>query len=186
MTDRDLDVVRDDTYRKIGRNIYAFQRMESIIKFLLARSRLEGPMDQLRAVRAKTDGKILKVTMGGLIEPFISQIYVDDAPANLRLEGLDRAWISVSYKIEADQSHVEERKLKLNKLVSERNRLVHQMIGGSDIDSIDSCIQLCDELDVQYELVKPEYDDLHSIMEAMQSCLKEAAERLMAVKFSKE
>ena len=180
MTEHNLDAARDQAYRKIGRNIHAFQRIEAVIKFLIARSQLEGPLDHLHDVREKNDKKVLKATMGGLVEPLFSQIFADDSPENLRLEGLDRAWISMTYKLEADKGYVQDKKLKLKKLVSERNRLVHQMIGPLDINSAESCLRLCEELDAQYELIKPEYDDLHTIMAAMQTTLKEAKERLMA------
>lgn len=180
MTATSLAELRDEAFRKIGRNVHAFQRMEAVMKVLIATSRFDGPIEHFEDVGAKALNRVRRSTMGGLISPFVDAIYAEEGPEQLRLEGLDKAWLTLSYKVEADRDLAEERSAKLGRMVSERNRLVHRMIGGLDIESEKSCARICSELDIQYKEVKPELDALHETMQRMQVIRKYAAKEFAA------
>lgn len=58
-------------------------------------------------------------------------------------------------------------------MVSERNRLIHQMLVNFDPDSIDSCQKLIVELDEQNEIISREYTNIQSPGKALYEAKKQ-------------
>jgi hypothetical protein len=180
MTTSVLDTARDELYGRIGRNVVYFQKLEILLKFLVAYGNFEGPVEQISDVYTKRIETVRRLTLGSLIEPFIKQIYTKAENRQLQLENLHKAWISLAFVVDSDDSTVEKKKAALQELVSERNKLVHQMLADPDLDSVESCIRLGQFLDDQYKVVKAEHDILKEMVETMQSGRKEIANRLVS------
>lgn len=49
-------------------------------------------------------------------------------------------------------------------MVSERNRLIHQMLVGFTPDSEESCQELIKELDIQNETIKRHYKNIQNVL----------------------
>ena len=134
--------------------------MEALLKFVVARTNFEGLLEQIKTVVKQSDARIRRKTMGGTIDLFLRQVYSRDQARNLRLEGLDTGWLSVSLAVDADESTTEERKSTLRTLLLERNVLIHRTIAGLDITDVESCTHLAAILDEQYERILPEHEYL--------------------------
>ena len=79
-------------------------------------------------------------------------------------EDVEEDWLSFSFKLEADQAYISERKLALGAIVDERNNMIHVMLTGLDTGSIQSCRSISERLDEQSEGMRPEYENLHALV----------------------
>lgn len=85
----------------------------------------------------------------------------------------NEAWISFSLKFESEDSSLRQQKAAFSFLVSERNRLIHQMLVGFDPDSADSCNALIVDLDKQNEMIQREYSNLQILLKTFYEARKE-------------
>ncbi|MEP5764959.1 MAG: hypothetical protein ABJ308_10200 [Halieaceae bacterium] len=165
----------DEALRKIGRNVLNIQRMEAMLKFLVSRSNIEGKASELRSNQEKAVAAVTRQTMGNLVKSFVGSVYA--TPSEIEDEAdveIDEVWIRLSFRIEADSAHIEQRQAELNALVEERNKLIHQLLGEFDQTSIESCRKLGELLDEQAERVRPEYEKLKSLILVLNDARKEA------------
>ena len=84
----------------------------------------------------------------------------------------NEAWASFSIQIENEDGTLPQQKAAFNFLVSERNRLIHQMLAGFDAESTDSCNDLIMELDKQDEMIQREYINLQHQLKALHEGIK--------------
>ena len=176
MKTTDLQTELNETLRKIGRNVLHFQRMESILKYLVSHSNIEGTAKNLKENHKKKIDSVSQKTMGNLVKDLMNSIYSDqegEAPTD---EEFDNAFIKISFKVDADPAYVEQKKIALERIVTERNTLIHQALSSLDTTSIESCQRLNVTLDEQAERLRPEFDGIRSLAKALHEGTKEAFE----------
>jgi len=178
MISSELESVLNDTLQKIGRNIVNFQRMEAILKFIISRSNLQGTASTLKTTHEKSVEAVSRQTMGSLVKEFFPAVYSDHANSDNSAAEIDETWISFSFRHNADEAYIEERKASLARIVEERNILIHQMLSKLDQQSLQSCRELGIQLEEQAERVRPEYETLRSLARSLQAGRKEALETL--------
>ena len=66
-----LDKARSETLRKIGRNVVIFQKMEAMLKHLVAYGNMEGYMSDLQQVRMQRASSVARQSMGKLADAFV-------------------------------------------------------------------------------------------------------------------
>ena len=157
----------DEVLRKIGRNVLHFQRMESMLKFLISRSSLEGTAGELRANHENAIEAVSRQTMGNLVKQFFEVVYADSPRESVSTPDVTELCLSVSYRIQTDQAELERQKAALNSVVEQRNTLIHQMLARFDQNSVESCRELIKLLDAQATKVRPVYEHLHSPLEQL-------------------
>ena len=179
MIETEHQAVLNEVLRKIGRKVLNFQRMETMLKILVSRSKLEGKASELRSNHEKAIDAVSRQTMGNLVKSFVGSVY--SAPAEAMEESndeVDEFWVGFSFRIEADQAFVEQRQAELGALVEERNKLIHQLLGEFDHTSIESCRKLSKLLDEQAEKVRPEHEKLRSLILDLHEGRKKAFEAM--------
>ena len=149
----------DEVLRKIGRNVLHFQRMESMLKFLISRSDLQGSASELKANHEKSVDTVSRQTMGNLVKSFISSVYSGQRPGKEPEVEIKKPYFSFSFKVDADPKHVAKRKAALEEVVNERNALIHQMLAKFDQTSSKSCSEISGLLDAQAERLRPECEN---------------------------
>jgi len=154
------------TLQKIGRNVLHFQRMESMLKFLTSRAFLQGDAQNLRKNFSKNVTKSSEKTLGNLVKEYIEKIYLGEQKIN-------ESQFSVQFRVEADEKFIEERKIALDDIVQQRNRLIHQMLLEFDQTSVASCKKLSAILDEQNEKIKTEYLLIKEQLAALVSAYKQ-------------
>lgn len=130
------------TLQKIGRNVLHFQRMESMLKFLITRSYIEVNIDEFQNNISDNINKSSKKTMGSLVKEYVNKIYLGQ-------QSIDSQKFSLQFIVNADENFIQERKNELEELVEKRNLLIHQMLSDLDQTSLESCKKLSNALDSQ-------------------------------------
>ena len=139
---------------KIGKNVLNLQKLEGMLKTLVALS-----------------GK----TMGTVVGEYIDNVYMGISESDV--ESPDEFCVSGTFRLEADEQTIEDVKESFSQLVEERNRLVHHRLLDFDIRSEESCQQLIAELNEQHQKIVPLYkqvqDQLKTLIE-MQKIMRTA------------
>jgi hypothetical protein len=181
----ELEVARDEVLRKIGRNILNLQRMEAMLKALVAWSGLNGAPSEMLAQKRKLDKSIEKTPMGRLVDQLFSNVYTDEPidqppeePTDQQPEVPSEGWMSINFKVEADKEFINNFKKTISNVVAERNKLIHQLLATFDYNSIDSCRKLNAILDDQNLRIKPKYENLQSLVRALNESKAELVDYL--------
>jgi hypothetical protein len=167
-----IEVVRDEALRKLGRNIVHFSKIEAILKRLLSVSQLKGTEKTISDHSLENKTKPQKPTLGKLVEKFHKNILVD-ASKSEPIPDYSRAEISISFKvIYNNPDFLKVQKSKLNSIVAERNKLIHQDLGFVDISSVEDCHNLISLLDEQNFRLLAQLEELRLIMESLINTMK--------------
>jgi len=159
----ELISARDDVLRKIGRNVVAFQKMEVMMKFLIANHKIEGLPDRLQESLDKNRSEVDMETMGALVNKLFRTVIPAGSKSDNDQYTDDRLW-TVSFRVDMDATARSERKDGFESVVNERNKLIHQQIGNLDTRSLQSCLALAETLDTQRDAIEPYYKHLRSMI----------------------
>ena len=169
-----VENLRNVTLQKIGRNVVNFQKMEAMLKFVVAFSDIRGPLDGIESQITKRIALFAKMPMGRLVEEGVDGLYPE---VNTPFQPSASAGaISVSFSLEGGEDEARMWKSAMMAVVKERNRLIHQMLVDFDPQSVKSCERLCTELDAQRESILQSYAHLESLVSAIRTSHKELAE----------
>ena len=171
--------LRNVVFRKIGRNLVNFQKLELALKFIIVRSDLRGYASEAAKVLRDKEKVVDRKALGWLVQDFFKTIYsnhsCDDGPADER----DEAWMSISLRLESNEDSIRDRKRQLRELVKERNLLVHRLLPDFDPESAESEKLIC-RLDEQVDRMEPHYESLRGIIGNMQAAQQEILKLLEA------
>lgn len=117
----------DEVLRRIGRNLLLFQHIEHLLKALMSNSRLEGTLSSAQASHEERRLRIHKQTLGQLAGQFTEDILAD-AGERAGPEGINEAWFSFRFTIEADSVFVEQHRSEMKAVVDARNDLIHHFL----------------------------------------------------------
>jgi len=177
MTGSDLQSEQNEALRKIGRNVLYFQRMEAMLKFLVSRSGIEGDSpEELKAHRDKRVEAVSRNTMGALVKSLFDTVYTSSDAAEGVAGKVSEKRFSMSLTIESAPEAMEQQRAALDQIVEERNNLIHQMLANFDQSSMESCHDLGSVLDAQLDRVRPQYENLLQLVQAMQDGAQQIAE----------
>jgi len=159
--------MRDEVFRKIGRNLLNFQKIELMLKHLITYGRMSGYMSELKKNKERRAATVHKQTMGNLIGQFIENtlLGLDDSPQSTTEH--KEPYLSFSFAVNADADFYESKRQALKSLVNDRNDLIHHLLPRFNLNSIESCLEIEQYLDQQRERLIPEYDHLKSFIESL-------------------
>jgi hypothetical protein len=172
----DLSTLTDELFRRIGRNLMNFQRVEGMLKFLVANGQLRGPIKELSEISAAQHASVQRTTMGLLAGRFVDTLLSDAGDVEDSPMVPSEAWFSFKITFESDAAASAELREGLRALVDERNELVHHLQARWDIKSIESTRILASQLDEQRERLIPLYEHLQRIVRACADGMKAHAE----------
>jgi hypothetical protein len=181
-TASDQSEIADEVLRKIGRNVVNFQKMEGMLKVLVAGADFSGPIDEIKSIVEKKNKSTNKKPMGQLSNEFIKAIYSESDLEESPQES-NKTRISFSFRVENGEKLIPELRKTHRFIVSERNRLIHKMLINFDASSTESCEQLISDLDVQAERLRPEYDNLRGLLKNFFEGRKELAKAMLSEEF---
>lgn len=150
-----------------------FQHLEHLLKYLVANSSISSYVSELMSQEEKRRTTINKQTMGQLIGQYIEisnpeTLDVLEEPKNLKQE----QFIWFKYAL-GDSTYYDTKKKALAKLVDDRNELIHHLLPQFDTNSIESCVQIGNKLDVQRDNIVRQIDDLKLEIDALHKGRKE-------------
>jgi len=174
----DLTTIRDEVFRKIGRNLLNFQKIEHMLKYLITNGRMSGYMSELVENQERRSVSIHKHTMGQLVGQFMDNTYQGLEESDQTPVEVKEPYISFSFMIETNSDFYESKRQALKALVDGRNDLIHHRSPRFTLDSIESCLEVEQYLDQQREKLIPEYEHLQSTIKKFDECRKTVADFL--------
>ena len=158
--------VRDLALRSIGRNVVAFQKMEGMLKFLVANHRIQGLPEKLLEIKEQNRRVVERQTMGSLVDKFFRSVAVDRSSVQNSSDDV-AGEMSAIFNVEMDAGAHDEIRKAFLLVVEERNALIHRMLVRFNPNSLDSCQEISDLMESQRERLKPHYEYLKSIVKAI-------------------
>jgi hypothetical protein len=152
------DDLRDEALRKIGRNIVNLQKLERALKLLVIQSDFKGYISELKEAYQKRLAHVERLTMGEVANNAIDILYSAADPGDAAPDNLKEAWVAFGVRIEGGRGQKKAARKALSLVVSERNRLVHRMLGEFDSASVEDCRALIALLDQQQERIAPHFE----------------------------
>jgi hypothetical protein len=178
----DLDDLRNEVLRKIGRNVVLFQQFEVMLKLLVTHGRFSGYARDLEDIKKQHKAKVMKQTLGQVSGQFLENTHgeypeTDDELPELKEKG---GHISFSFRIESDEEYYLKTKENLAKIVKERNDLIHNFPLNFNLDKIEKLKEAEHYLDVQKESLLPEHDKVKQYLQVLDEGSKEIAKLIVS------
>jgi hypothetical protein len=180
----EINSLQDEAFRKIGRNVFNFQKIEHLLKVLISNTQTSGWAYNLQENQIARRDKIAQKTMGTLAGEFFSSTVKcsDDDEKQNRV--VKEPTFSTSLNLE-NEFH-EEKRREIEMLVNERNELIHQRLIDFNPTSIQDCQDLIAYLDSQRERQIIAYDFLKYLATIFAEMSKDMAEHMGSEEFQKE
>lgn len=184
-TERSLEQAKDEVLRKIGRNIYNFQVVEHMLKFLIRSGKVEGTLGNIAKKQQAHVNAVNSQTLGPLVAQLLDSMMPEHDETKYP-EEIKEIYMKTTFGMEVDSAFYESKKQELSALVAERNNLVHHLIPRFNPSSIQSCIETEQYLDVQNEKLMPELNYLKSLSEQRQEMIKKYSELVNSEQFNNQ
>ena len=157
-------VARDEAFRRIGRNVVNFQKLEAGLKHLISISQVHGKPEELKAHSAKRFESVRKQPLGPVVERYLGECQAEEvtSPEGKDADGF---WVSFGIRMKGDEAWLKKRQQALADLVAERNALIHHDLAERDFNSVESCAQLMGVLEEQNARILKELDALKGMFE---------------------
>ena len=182
----ELDDVRNEVLRKIGRNVLNLQKMEGMLKLLNTHASIAGNIEDIESIKQQQSESVSRHTMGRLVQAFVQTVYSNQAAAKMESDNGGKPSMSFSFTIEGEASLAAERERALLSIVEERNRLIHTDLLKFHPNSLDSCKEISERLDAQHEKILPEFEALQSILSSFQEGRLRIAEYIQSDAFTRD
>ena len=174
MTDPELQTAYDEVLRKIGRNLIMFQKAEHCIKGLVAMGSFRfAQSDTAKSFVDLVQG--MKDTMGGLKSQLFERHYYEgEEPVAHLPEISDPKEVIIQTTFTRQLTDLHLRRAAIDRMVVERNDLVHNLLVRLEPRSLDSCNDVAGLLDRQREMILPE-------LEWLQDQFRETHEQILGM-----
>jgi len=169
----EIEVIRNEVLRKIGRNVVLFQQLEWFLKGITAMQTISAPVSQLVEAHAKSRESVDRFTMGVLVGKIKERLYVAPNQQEYELNEiktpahLAEASVSTSFQIESDQAFVDSRAKALSQMVEQRNDLIHKLIPKWRVDSIESSKEMEAFLNAQADVIRGEIEHFRLVAKSI-------------------
>lgn len=134
-TERKLSAIKDELFRKVGRNLINYQTIEQLLKQLILSSRISGPVSQLEEIRKQKSEEVKVQTMGTLAGQFIENTYQAPKASSNEQAEIKEIHLSTSIYFDVSDDVLESRRADLKKITDARNNLVHHLLPRLDLNS---------------------------------------------------
>lgn len=168
----DIEAVRAEALRKLGRNIVNFSKIEAAFKYLLSVSQLDGSGKTVSEQLRRNQTRLRKQTLGKLVQEFNKNILGDSSQSEPTPD-FSGSGMSLSFKVTYNNSDfLKVQKRKLASIVSERNKLIHQELALIDTSSVEDYHNLITLLDEQNPRLLAQLEELKWMIETLSNSLK--------------
>jgi len=163
----EIEEVRAEALRKLGRNIVNFSKIEAALKHLLSVSKLVGTEEIIFEYLKKNQDRSHKKTLGTLVQEFHSNVLVDASQVDAATDS-SSAETSFSFKATyGNPESLKKWKRSLAEIVCERNRLIHDDLARLDTSSIEDYRKLISRLDEQNPRLLTHLEELGWMLKQM-------------------
>ena len=154
---------RDELFRRIGRNVVAFQYLENTLRSMIPALSNKLTLKELQADQDKVSRKRKRSTLGDLADDYHQKVFNKNVPdETLSDEVSSEPTLAFGVRIQVSPETEAQRKRELMNLIAERNRLIHHDFVSFDFDSREECEELSGRLDEQYTRIRHQLEYLDS------------------------
>ena len=145
-------------HQKVGRNLLLFQRLEYILKMLVAMSEISGYASEIERNKESRKNWAMKLTLGQIVGEHIESFNPGDEERPEPSPGRKEPYLSIRQSIQCDENFLENRKSVLAEFVKERNELVHHLPTNYNLNNEEIRLKLVSMLDDQHSRLEKEID----------------------------
>ena len=174
-----LEQARNSALQKVGRNLVSFQKVEAILKHVLAYSDIKAPASKLPAALADAIEGVSRMSIGKMAEPLVNTLFAQTPTSTAANAADNEINVTHTYRLEGGEEASRNLLRDLKFISSERNALAHTMLVAFNPDSIESCERLSVELDAQRQRVLPVLEWVRALAIALRQAQQETAAELM-------
>jgi hypothetical protein len=169
----DIEVVRTEALRKLGRNIVNFSKIEGVLKYLLSVTQIDGLSTSTRNRFVDNYERFRKHTLGTLVGKLHDTVLGDDSQSKPQLDSSELG-MSLSFKVTyGDSDFLNAQKQALSDIVLERNKLIHEYLAPLDTSSIEDYYKLISLLDEQNPRLLAHLEELGWMLTSFIEVLKD-------------
>ena len=181
----DSQCVRDELYRRIGRNVVTFQYLEATLRSMVPTLYNKLTIAELQARQNEASPKRDKSTFGNLVSAYHDRLSRSEKVLTETVpdEGLAEPTVAFGFTIDVTPETAAQREIALVNLVAERNRLIHEDLLNVNLNSSEECAELSARLDEQYTRIRRHLDHLNSLRTNFQEMAAEFARLLESDEF---
>jgi hypothetical protein len=165
--DMDIEAVRSEALRKLGRNIVNFSKIEGGLKYLLSISQVEVVEGTFSEQVHKNQDRVRKHTLGKVVQEFHKNVVADASQSEIATDSFDFKIAFYAKVIRNNPDFFESRKCALSDIVAERNNLIHQDLALLDTSCIEDYRKLISRLDEQNPRLLDQLEELKWIGESV-------------------
>lgn len=164
----DIEVVRAEALRKLGRNVVNLSKIEAGFKYLILVSKFQGNEKTTSEQLSRNQTRLQKQTLGKLVQEFNKNVLGDSSQSEPTTD-FPGTGISHSFRITYNNpDSVKAQKRALSNIVAERNKLIHQDLALLDTSSVEDYRKLISLLDEQNSRLIAQLEELIWIIESLQ------------------
>jgi hypothetical protein len=173
----DIEELKNEVLRKIGRNVVLYQQFEVMLKLLVTHGNFSGYVCDLEEIKEQQKAKVMRHTLGQVAGQFLENTHGDYKETEEDLPELleKKMHMSFSFKIQSDEELYLLTKANLAKIIQERNELIHQFVLNFNLNTIESLIGAGSYLDAQREALLPEHENVKQNLKALDEGRRELA-----------
>lgn len=169
---------RNEAFRRLGRNLYLIQLIEHQLKHLVVHTAIDGHPEELAKKQATKLKRARKASMGKLTSQFTSAVFSDKESDRAEPADPTKSWFSFSFRIEADEQFIQQRKKEMLGLVKQRNKLIHTVAAEIRPDDTDKWIALGVFLDEQRAKLVAEHEKLRLLIQGLAETAKQSVQAI--------
>lgn len=154
--DEDLRTSQREIQRLLGRCMLRLQQYEQLIKAMVSRSEVSGPMLEWERARDARIDSTARKTLGTLVGDLLGRVVVADK--NGPIEGTpinspeNVNWFAMQVSVRLPDADFALAENELREMIGLRNNLVHHFIEQHDMSSLEGCRRAQDALVIAYSL----------------------------------
>lgn len=178
----DIEELKNEVLRKIGRNVVLYQQFEVMLKFLVTHGNFSGYVCDLEKIKEQKKAKVMKNTLGQVAGEFLENTHGEYKETEKELPELPEKimHMSFSFKIQSDEKLYLQKKENLAKIIQERNELIHQFVLNFNLNTIESLMQAESYLDAKREALLPEHENVKQLLKSLDEGRKEVAKLIVS------
>lgn len=181
--DIDIENVRSEALRKLGRNIINFSKIEAVLKYLLSISQVEGTEETIPDHISRTEARLRKQTLGKLVQEFHKNVVVDVSQVETTTDSSDSEFAFYIKVTCNNPDLLKDQKRALSDIVVERNKLIHQKLAFLDTSCAEDYHNLIRLLDEQNPRLLAHLEKLGWIIKSVSKAWQTLDELLQSPEF---
>jgi len=184
----EIEELRNEVLRKIGRNVVLYQQFEVMLKLLVTHGKFSGYICDLEDIKEKQEARVMKQTLGQVTGQFIENTHgeyqeVEEELPELKEKG---GHMSFSFQVQTDESYYLKTKENLAKIVKQRNELIHNLPLNFNLNATESLKEAELYLDAQRESLLPEFENVKQYLKTLDEARKELAKYIASDEYLKQ